>query len=110
MSDIENARRALIQRILEGDGKAARITRNAAFDDSGLSGPAQIMTDKVVNNAYRVTDGDIAAVKASGLSEDEVFEVVVCAAVGQAARQYEAARAALEATFGEDERAPSSPR
>jgi hypothetical protein len=110
MSDIEKGRRALIKRILEGDGKTARITRKAAFDDTGLSGSAQMLADKVINNAYRVTDDDIAAVKASGWSDDEVFEVVVCAAVGQATRQYEAARAALEATFGEDEHAPSSPR
>jgi alkylhydroperoxidase/carboxymuconolactone decarboxylase family protein YurZ len=35
-------------------------------------------------------------VRASGLTEDEVFELVVCAAVGQATRQYEAALAALQ--------------
>jgi hypothetical protein len=34
---------------------------------------------------------------ASGLSEDQIFEIVVCAAVGQATRQYDTAFAALEA-------------
>jgi hypothetical protein len=34
--------------------------------------------------------------KASGLSEDQVFELVVCAAVGQSARQYETALEALD--------------
>jgi alkylhydroperoxidase/carboxymuconolactone decarboxylase family protein YurZ len=44
-------------------------------------------------------------VKESGLSEDEVFELVVCAAVGQAARQYESALAAL-AEAGADRETP----
>jgi hypothetical protein len=35
-------------------------------------------------------------VRAAGLSEDQVFEIVVCAAVGQADRQYRAALDALE--------------
>ena len=110
MSDIESARTALVRRILEGDGKATRATRKAAFDDRGLSGAAQMLVDKVATNASRITGEDVAAVKVSGFSEDEVFEVVVCAAVGQAARQYDAARAALDALAGEDAHAPSSPR
>ena len=44
-----------------------------------------------------MTDGDIAAAKALGLSQDEIFEIVVCAAIGEATRQYETAFAALEA-------------
>ena len=31
-----------------------------------------------------MTDEDVAAVRAAGLSEDQIFEIVVCAAVGQA--------------------------
>lgn len=110
MSNIKDARIALIKRILEGDGNTTRSTRKAAFDDSGLSGSIAILADKVANDAHRITDEDIAAVKASGLSEDEVFEVVVCAAVGQAARQYDAACYALNAAGGEDNHAPSDPQ
>jgi len=36
-------------------------------------------------------------VRESGLTEDQIFEVVVCAAVGLATHQYEAAIAALDA-------------
>jgi len=39
----------------------------------------------------------MAAVTASGLSEDQIFEIVVCAAIGQATRQYDTALAALAA-------------
>ncbi len=43
------------------------------------------------------TDGDIAAVKAAGFSDDQTFELVVCAAVGEATRQYQSGLAALAA-------------
>ena len=96
MSNITRARKALITRILEGDGKASRAQRLAAFDHTGFSEPMNTLIDKVVKQAYRVTDGDIGVAKASGLSEDQIFEIVVCAAVGQAARQHDTALAALE--------------
>jgi len=97
MSDIGQARKALARRVLEGDGKASSSERRAAFNNSGLAGPAATLVNKVANHAFRVTDEDFAAVRESGLSEDQVFEIVVCAAIGQATRQYDAAFAALEA-------------
>ena len=97
MSDIRQARAALARRILEGGGKASPSERKAAFQDSGLAEPLGALADKVARYAYRVTDEDIHAVRISGLSEDEIFEIVVCAAVGQATRQYDAALHALDA-------------
>jgi alkylhydroperoxidase family enzyme len=96
MSDIRQSRKALLRRILEGAGKALPSDRLAAFDNSGSSGSLAMLIDKVARHAYQVTDADIHAVKASGLSEDQIFEIIVCAAVGEANRQYEAATAALE--------------
>jgi hypothetical protein len=97
MSDIRHARKVLMKRILEGAGKAAPSERRAAFNNSGLPEPQAALADKVARNAYAITDGDIAAARESGLSEDQVFEIVVCAAIGQATRQYDGALAALEA-------------
>jgi len=97
MSDITKARKALITRILEGDGTASRAQRRAAFDNTELMEPINTLLDKVTTQAYGVTDQDIASAKASGLSEDQIFEIVVCAAIGQASRQYDSALAALEA-------------
>jgi len=37
--------------------------------------------DKVSRHAYRVTDEDVAALKAEGYSEDAIFEITVAAAV-----------------------------
>jgi alkylhydroperoxidase family enzyme len=95
MSDIGSARKALVVRILEGEGRASRAQRRAAFDNSGLTGPVGVLVEKVCKRAHEVTDDDVAAARASNLSEDEVFEIVVCAAVGEATRQLESALAAI---------------
>jgi hypothetical protein len=97
MSDIRQARKALASRVLEGDGKALPSERRAAFKNSGLAEPLGRLVDKVAMHAYRVTDEDFTAARESGLSEDQLFEIVVCAAIGAAARQYDTALAALEA-------------
>jgi hypothetical protein len=97
MSNFTQARKALVARILQGDGKASHAQRRAAFDNTGLADPLRTLIDKVAKHAYRVIDEDIAAATASGLSEDQIFEMVVCAAIGEATRQYDTALAALEA-------------
>src|SRR5215510_401186 len=97
MSAITQARKALVARILEGDGRASRGQRRAAFDNAGLAEPLTTLIGKVARHACQVTDADIAAARGWGLSEDQTFEIVVCAAIGQATRQYEGALVALEA-------------
>ncbi|MEZ4667735.1 MAG: hypothetical protein R3E39_07440 [Anaerolineae bacterium] len=96
------AHKALLKRILEGDGTAPRAQRRAAFDNAGLAAPLTTLINKVAKHAYKVTDADITATKAAGFSEDQIFELVVCAAVGQATRQYETALAALDAVPGKE--------
>ncbi len=96
------AHQALVARVLEVDGRAARAERRAAFENAGLTEPLRTLIGKVARQPTRITDEDIATVKASGVSEDQIFELVVCAAIGQATRQYETALEALaEAVTGE---------
>jgi hypothetical protein len=102
MSNIKQQRKALVNRILEGDGQALPSERRAAFNNSGLAGALSVLVDKVARYAFRVTDEDIAAATASGINEDKVYEIVVCAAVGQATRQYDTALAALETVAGKE--------
>jgi alkylhydroperoxidase family enzyme len=97
MADIKQARRALVARILEGEGKASHAQRRAAFDNAGHTDPLSTLIDKVAWHPSKVTDEDIAAARTSGLSEDQIFEIVICAAIGQATRQYDTALAALKA-------------
>jgi hypothetical protein len=96
------AYKAMVTRVLAGDGKASLTQRRAAFDDAMPAGPLGTLVNKFAKNAYKVTDEDITAVKALGLSEEQIFEMVVCAAIGQSTRQYESALAALDAALGED--------
>ncbi len=89
------AYKAVVTRVLEGDGRAARADRRAAFENAGLAEPLRTLIDKVARQPTRITDEDVAAVLASGTSEDQLFELVICAAIGQATRQYETALDAL---------------
>ena len=95
MADVTRHREAAVKRILEGKGTASPEQRRAAFANDGVAEPARALIDKVVKHAYKVTDEDVTAAKQQ-LSEDQIFELVVCAAVGQATRQLEAALAALD--------------
>ena len=96
MADIETARRALVVRLIEGLGRAAADLRRAAFENRGLPETLGALAEKVARDARQVSEADFAAAKAAGFTEDEVFEIVVCAAVGEATRQHDAALAALE--------------
>ena len=90
---------ALVDRVLNGEGRASAEQRARAFGNDGLSPPLNALIGKVATRPAQVTDADFAAAKASGCSEDQLFELVICAAVGQSARLYEAGLAALaEAT------------
>ena len=95
MPNINQRRRALLDRVTAGDGKAGTEQRKAAFAGTGPEG-ARPLVEKVAKHAYKVTDEDIAAAKAAGFTEDQLFELVVCAAIGQANRQLETALAALD--------------
>lgn len=87
----------LVERVLGSEGHASLPERRAAFANEGVTGKLGALVGKVAQRPAEVTDEDVGAVRAEGVSEDRVFELVVCAAVGQASRQYEAGLAALEA-------------
>ncbi len=86
------AQRALLHRIL--------TDRLRAFNDADIPEPLSALLHKVAARPTQVTEADFAATGASGFSEDEIFELVICAAVGQATRQYEAGLAALAEAIG----------
>ena len=50
---------------------------------------------KVRERAYTVTDADVEALKAAGLSEDEIFEQTVAAAIAQGLRRLDATAAVI---------------
>ena len=94
------AHQALVDRVLNGAGRASAEQRARAFSNDGLAPPLDALVGKVATTPTLVTEADFAAAKASGFSEDQLFELVICAAVGESARLYEAGLAALaEATL-----------
>jgi len=99
--DFGKLHKAIVTRILQGEGMASPSQRQAAFDNGSFDGPLRTLIDKVARCAYKVTDKDVEAVKASGVSEDQIFELIVCAAVGAATRQYEGALTILASVMNE---------
>lgn len=85
----------LLTHILGKEGCSSQAERQAAFDNSALLPSLSTLINKVANSAHKITDNDIRAVKDAGIGEDQIFEFIVCAAVGEASRQYNNALAAL---------------
>jgi len=52
--------------------------------------------DKVTRHAYKVTDDDVARLRAAGYDEDAIFEATLAAALGAARTRLERGLAALE--------------
>jgi alkylhydroperoxidase/carboxymuconolactone decarboxylase family protein YurZ len=94
---VQGLRERVVKRAVSGPGSATTAARCAAFHNRDVDVRAQALVDKVASRAWTVTGGDVAAAKAAGLSDDEIFELVVCAALGQATRQLDTALAALNA-------------
>jgi alkylhydroperoxidase family enzyme len=92
--------RAIEQRILTGRGMALPELRAKAFEDSDLPEPLATLVDKVAKRSFQVTDGDFAAAVAAGFTEDQLFELVICAAVGESSRLYQAGMVALAEASG----------
>jgi hypothetical protein len=105
MTDIAQLHRELVTRVLESSASAPAELRRSAFDNAGLDNagldePMRTLVSKVVARSYAVTDEDVAAVADAGLSENQIFEIVVCAAIGAADRQYAGGLAALTEAIG----------
>jgi hypothetical protein len=100
---VTRLRKEAVERALHGAGKASGNARRAAFDNANVPEAGRALLDKVTKTAWKVTDDDVAAAKKAGLSEDEIFELVVCAAYGQSTRQLDAALAALDAADAKKE-------
>jgi hypothetical protein len=86
---------ALVDRIVNGAGHTTADQRAAAFTGDTLPPPLGTLLGNVTTTPVQVTDADIDAAKAAGISEDELFELIVCAAVGHASRLYTAGLTAL---------------
>jgi hypothetical protein len=73
------------------------IDQLRAIVDAARPGPPALESylDKVRNRAYTVTDGDVAALTAAGIPEDEIFEHTVAVAVAEGLRRLDAGLEAI---------------
>jgi hypothetical protein len=74
---------------------SARLSGRQSQKDNALSPRLQALVEKIDLHAYKVSDDDIRGLLDDGYSEDAVFEIVVCAAVGAGAARHERAMEAL---------------
>jgi hypothetical protein len=76
--------------VFDSPGLSDRAVRAAAASGEGVPPPLGAYVAKVSDAAYRITDADVAGLKAAGYSEDAIFEVTVAAAAGAALRSLDA--------------------
>ncbi len=69
--------------------------RDAAQPERPTPPELAVYVERVRLHAYRVTDGDVDALKAAGFSEDEIFEHTVSAAVAAGLERLDAGLRAL---------------
>ena len=88
---------AVRRAVFESPGATDPVVRQAAGAGDPLPEPWGPYADKVRNESNSLTDADIAALKAAGCSEEEIFEVTVAAAMGAALHRLDAGLRALRA-------------
>jgi alkylhydroperoxidase family enzyme len=69
--------------------------RDAAQPNRPIPAKAAAYAATVRRHAYRVTDAQVEALRAAGLSEDDIFELTVAAAVGAGLDRLDAGLQAL---------------
>lgn len=87
---------ALRARVLDGPGLVAPAVRRAAAANVDVPLGFASYVQTIHEKPAAVTDDDVAGLKASGFSEDEIFEVTVAAATGAGFRRLDAVLALLE--------------
>jgi alkylhydroperoxidase family enzyme len=70
--------------------------RTAADPGRPVPPAGEAYADTVRRHAYRVTDEQVASLREDGLSEDDVFELTVAAAVGAGLERLEAGLGAMQ--------------
>lgn len=71
----------VLQLVLDGPGECDPALRHAAADGRGVPQALAPLVEKIHAHAYKVTDDDIARLQAD-YSDDQLFEIVVSAALG----------------------------
>ena len=90
-----SSRDAVLRTVLDGPGETDPSLRYAAAEGVGVPDDLRVLVEKIHQHAYRVTDEEIAALQAR-YSDDQLFELIVSAAVGASRKRLMAGLKALE--------------
>ncbi len=74
---------------------AGRLSEHSKHDFDAIPVPVARYVEKVALNAYRITDGDVELLRDAGYSEDAIFEITLCAALGASLARLERGLTAL---------------
>ena len=89
------ARDAVLRSVLDGPGETDPSLRYAAAEGVGTPDDLRALVEKIHQHAYRGTDEEIAALQRK-YGEDQLFEIIVSAAVGASRQRLMAGLRALE--------------
>jgi hypothetical protein len=84
-----------LESVLQGAGESDPAIRSAAAEGSGVPADLQPLIEKIHRHAYKVTDEDIARAQAK-YGDDQMFEIVVSAALGASRQRLLAGLKALD--------------
>jgi hypothetical protein len=85
----------VLDSVINGPGVSDAGIRRAAADGTGVPADLQPLVDKIHRHAYKVTDEDMARAQAK-YGDDQMFEIVVSAALGASRRRLLAGLEALD--------------
>lgn len=85
----------VLSRVLDAPAESDSALRHAAADGRGLPDDLQRLVTKIRAHAYKVTDADIASLQAT-YGDDQLFEIVVSAALGASRQRLVAGLTALD--------------
>lgn len=80
--------------VLDGAGQSDPGIRRAVAENVGIPADLQSLIDKIHRHAYKVTDADIERLQAK-YGDDQLFEIVVSAALGASWKRLQAGLEAL---------------
>ncbi|HEV8498428.1 MAG TPA: hypothetical protein VGQ56_16250 [Gemmatimonadaceae bacterium] len=91
-------RDAVLDGVLQGPGESdsfIRVAVAAGADDPGVPADLKTLIEKIDKHAYKVSDDDVARLQGV-YGDDQMFEIIVSAALGASRRRLLAGLAALD--------------
>ena len=89
------ARDAVLRAVLDGPGETDPSLRHAAAEGVGVPEDLKTLVEKIHRHPYKVTDEEIEALQPK-YGDDQLFELIVSAAVGASRQRLMAGLKALE--------------